>query len=194
MSFRDRMMARAPSPLSGMRIAVCLADEDTSIDWIPRHLSYDLFYHTWDYCTKPPGPKGAIVETWFDAAERLPEGSAGLEEAQRLYSIMLASHVRRRSDEVYDVVVMGSTTADMTKVIRPKPNTVYGRVSHDEEKMAFGLSSDFFFADHSTFTKVADAFRYLSAIRPDALRVEHPNTDHAFYYHCCQLGIEVEPL
>lgn len=187
MSFRERMLARSPSPLSGLRIAVCLADEDVSTDWIPRHLSVDVYRHTWDYVH-------GSGDIWFDASETLPEHAAGADEAQRFYSMMRANHTRRMSDKLHDVVVMGSSSADMTKVIRPMPNTVYGRVIHHDDAMTFGLSTEFFFADPTTFTKVTEAFRYLPDIRKDALRVSDPTGLEAFYYHCCQIGIEVEPI
>ena len=212
MSFRDKLLAlrrhQLPEEAKALRVAVCLAAGDTDTSWVADDI--DIFSHIWDGDHRPS--RGYMcaqdrfdVGVWLgDLKSRrgLPWEDRGhpaaVLEVERLYSIMYASHCMREHETLhgflYDIVVMGSHAADMSRVVVPRPNTLYGSVTHHRREMAFGVSTDFFFADSPTFHKAAQLARYLPVIGEKYLRIEAPTSREAMHYHCCQIGIEVEPL
>lgn len=203
MTFRERLLSRREAILPKgrpIRMAAILTQEAKHDWWTSafsnRSPSIDIYYpeHTLD-------ARAAVLETaekrrnHWDAPLEL----ASLEDAQRLFSIMSAAHVKKRHELKhgfeYDVCLHGNGTIEMGYDIPlPKRDVIYSQVAYDGPALAFTASLDFFYGDSCTFDKACQMFRFLPFIPKAALRSENPTSAHAFHYHLSMLGIEVEPL
>lgn len=203
MSFREKMLARRgiTQPKGRpIRMAVVLSGPTRDQWWkdafAERNPTIDVYYpaHTIE-------AREAVLETAEKRRHHWegPIDHACLEDAQRLFSLMSAAHVKKRYELhngfEYDVCLHGNGQLEIGyELPLPVRGNIYAPVAYDRSALAFGASMSFFYGDSCTFDKACQVFRFLPFMSKPALRVAEPTTDHAFHYHLSMLGIEVEPL
>lgn len=203
MTFRDRLLSRRGIVLPKgrpIRMAVVLASEAKHKWWSSAfaNLSPTIDVYLPEHALDA---RAAVLETADKRRNHWepPVELASLEDAQRLFSLMSASHMRKKHELKhgfeYDVCLHGDGTIEMGYDLPlPKRGTIYSQVTYDRPALSFGASLDFFYGDSCTFDKACQVFRFLPFIPKAALRVEIPTSAHTFHYHLSMLGIEVEPL
>lgn len=201
MTFRERLLRKLHQTAGpSLRIAVVLPEPPRCEWWTSAFANFeptiDLYY---------PEHSLEAVEAVQAAAESRrqhwePKATiAALGDAQRVFGLMSAAHVKKRHELrngfEYDICITGTGSIEIGYDLPlPVRDTIYAPVTYDRPTMMFSASLDFLYGDSCTFDKACQLFRFMPLISVDSLRVENAGADHAMHYHLSMLGIEVEPL